>query len=246
MRDKLLVDMAGVIKEREKGGVRFSLRVPRFEVHTGRFILISGPSGCGKSTLLDLLGLVLTPSRAQVFRLRAPGGDWLPVMGLDEARSAGLRAGLIGYILQSGGLLPFLKVRDNILLTRRIKGLPAEPEHALRLAQRLDIEQQLNKKPAHLSGGQRQRAAIARALAHEPALVLADEPTAAVDRNTAREICAQLAELCKLRGTAVVLVSHDSELYKPVADTCYGFELERSSPKEIVSTLVLQENGNRP
>jgi putative ABC transport system ATP-binding protein len=219
--------------------VRFTLNVPSLMVNSGQFLLISGPSGCGKSTLLDLLGLVLSPTSASRFELRGADGNWNRLSGLRDSRLARLRGGVIGYVLQSGGLLPYLNVRENILLTRRLKGLPCGQGHARALARRLGIEAQLSKKPAHLSGGQRQRVAIARALAHEPALLLADEPTAAVDRETAMDIRTQLAGLCKKSHTAVVLVSHDAELFTPVSHLVYGFELVRNSEHDISSSLIL-------
>ena len=244
-QDRLLYHLDGVSKEREKGGVRFTLKVPYFKVRAGSFLLISGPSGCGKSTLLDLLGLVLSPSAARRFRLRGADGAWNQLDGLADAAMARLRGGIIGYVLQSGGLLPYLTVRENILLTRRLNGMPADKEHARTLAARLGIEAQLGKKPAHLSGGQRQRVAIARALAHEPVLLLADEPTAAVDRETAMEIRNQLVGLCKGSNTAVVLVSHDADLFEPVSDQVYGFDLLRRSENDIVSSLVLARSEAR-
>ncbi len=237
--------LADVAKVREKGGTRFELQVPLLDVRQGEFVAVVGPSGCGKSTLLDMLGLVLKPSRAGSFAIRADG-SWLDVVSLNETRLASVRRSQIGYVLQTGGLLPFLSVRRNILLPCRLSGrLPGREGRpdVEALARRLGIEDQLNKKPQHLSGGQRQRVAIARALAHRPPLVLADEPTAAVDRPTALEIHRTFKELTAELGVTLIMVTHDLSLAKGSADRFFAFRVERAGPEHTVSTVVEREVG---
>jgi putative ABC transport system ATP-binding protein len=235
-----VVAIEGLAKRRERGGVAFELLVPELRIEPGELVAVVGESGCGKSTLLDLMALVLEPDAAETFRLVRSDGTEVDVAGLwqrgDERGLAWLRANELGYVLQAGGLLPFLDVRQNIALAARIKGV-ADGEAALRrLALRLGIADKLAVKPQYLSGGQRQRVAIARALVHGPGLVLADEPTAAVDGSRARQIVADLKRLAHEHGTTIVMVTHDRELVRPVADAVVSFALEAVSDTLTRST----------
>ncbi len=226
-------------KTREKGGVVFELRVPSFSVSGGELIGLVGPSGCGKSTLLDILGLVLKPSGAKEFSLGfGDNGDRLDILSLSEKRLARIRRRRIGYVLQTGGLLSFLSVRDNILLPQKINRLRGAENVALNLAQRLGIAEQLHKKPQHLSGGQRQRAAIARALALRPPVILADEPTAAVDKLTATEIWDRFKELSRRMGVTLVVVTHDVGMVRDAADRIYTFRVEKTGPESTLATVL--------
>lgn len=239
-----VIDLAGVKKRREKGDQVFELHVPEFRIKRGEFISIVGESGCGKSTLLDMLGLLLTPTVCQRFhysvRHPLPGAD---IERLNAPQLAAIRRRDMGYVLQSGGLLPFLRVRDNIRLPRRINGLAPDSAAVTRICDRLGIAGQLPKLPAFLSGGQRQRVAIARALAHEPPLVLADEPTAAVDKLTAREIRDTFKELTAQMGVTVIVVTHDLDLMLPVSDRAFTFELVKASGSHTISTCVEKPIG---
>lgn len=244
-----ILSIQNLEKTREQGGARFTLRVPRFQLGRGEFVAVTGDSGCGKSTLLDLLALVLKPSGCQVFQLNL-SGQATDVDELwredNEAALAGLRRKGFGYVLQNGGLLPFLTTRDNIKLAAEISGRPVSGELINHLAEQIGIAAILNKKPQHLSGGQRQRAAILRAICHQPPIILADEPTAAVDKTRARAIVADFAELARKSALTVVMVSHDVDLLKPVADRAYGFTLESTGEREtlahcIESNLELQQ-----
>jgi putative ABC transport system ATP-binding protein len=145
---------------------------------------------------------------------------------------------MLGYVLQTGGLLPFLSVHDNIALPCELAGLGDGRDRARRLAEELGIVDQLDKKPAHLSGGQRQRVAIARALVHEPALVLADEPTAAVDVANAAAIARTFGDLTKTRGACVVMATHDENLARSVADRRFIFHTGAGGAGTVVSRLV--------
>jgi putative ABC transport system ATP-binding protein len=236
--ESVVYRLRGVRKLREKGGVSFELEIPEFTVRRGEFIAVVGPSGCGKSTLLDMLGLVLKPSEAREFSFRCGGqGELAGLAGLSERRLAEVRRSCIGYVLQSGGLLPFLSVRENILLPCRLNGQRGAGDVSA-LAARLGIADQLGKKPQHLSGGQRQRVAIARALAHRPPFVLADEPTAAVDKLTAGEIQKQFKEISRQLGVTLVLVTHDLGLARSGADRLFSFRIRRDGAERTVSTLV--------
>jgi putative ABC transport system ATP-binding protein len=238
-----IFDLREVSRLRERGGVVFELRVPRFTARRGEVSAIVGPSGCGKSTLLDLLAMVLKPTRAQVFRFAAPGDDealdaassWADD---DQAALARARKRHIGYVLQSGGLLPFLTSMENILLPGWLKGQADLKDHVRSIAARLGIEPQLNKKPQFLSGGQRQRVAIARALVHDPAVVLADEPTAAVDSSRAQAIFDQFVELARERQVSMIMVTHDLRLLDKAEVKKYTFEVHAAGEEQTVSTLI--------
>jgi putative ABC transport system ATP-binding protein len=223
-----LVRMQDLSKRREQGGVGFCLRVPRFQVAAGEFVALVGDSGSGKSTLLDMLALVLRPSEGQRFEL-AVGPVPTDILALwrrnGEGHLARLRRRYLGYVLQTGGLLPFLTVRQNLRLPLQMNGLRHHEAELLQAAERIGVSQTLERKPDRLSGGERQRVAILRALLHRPALVLADEPTAAVDKRRAESIVADFRALARKHDTAIVMVTHDVELVRPVADTTYRFVL---------------------
>lgn len=178
----------------------------------GAKLAFIGESGSGKSTLLELLAMILRPTSGRHFsfcpRSRAEGED------IAAAWQAGnvdllsdLRSRHIGYVLQHGGLLPYLTVRENINLSRRLLHGPGE-DVAERWADRLRIAAQLGRRPAELSVGQRQRVAIARALAHDPTVLIADEPTAAVDPANAARILELMVGLVDELGVTLIVASH--------------------------------------
>lgn len=231
-----------VEKVRSKGGVTFTLRIPHLEIRRGEFCSVVGASGCGKSTLLDMLALVLEPTRAGHFSLRMVRGgkvEECAVLGLAENRAARIRRSTIGYVLQSGGLLSFLSVRENILLTAQISGIKVTQAEFTALIDVLGLGDQLDKKPQYLSGGQRQRVAVARALIHRPMIILADEPTAAVDYPTALDIRDELHGLARQMGTAVIMVTHDRSLVADIADSRVRFAVTRIGRTETLSTALI-------
>ncbi len=234
-------EVVSLSKKREKGGVTFELLIRDLVIRQGEFIAIVGPSGCGKSTLLDLFGLVMRPGVNDTFLLSIQKGEFADrwnVPDMDERQLAGIRKKHIGYVLQNGGLLPYLTVAENICLTARLNNMPDMKHNLQELAEYLGISSQLRKKPQELSGGQRQRAAIARALIHRPAIVLADEPTAAVDKPTAMEIRDQFSMLAAKFGVSVLMVTHDESLVRPVVDRMIGFEVEKRTAEHTVSRVV--------
>jgi len=190
----------------------FKLSIPHLEIKAGQQIAVQGQSGCGKSTLLDVLAMTLEPTSSEHFRFEPKKGSSADIRDAWANRRmdqlAGLRGRNIGYVLQTGGLLPFITVRENIELPRQLCRLP--PKHTTQLlAERLKITDQLDKLPSDLSVGQRQRVAVARALSHEPTVVLADEPTASLDPHTAAEVMDLFVELVHLQGITLLLASHD-------------------------------------
>jgi putative ABC transport system ATP-binding protein len=241
-REKVLL-IEDLEKRRERGGIAFVLVLPRFQLLTGTFVAIVGASGCGKSTLLDLLALILKPDRVARFEFHYETSSIIDVGALwmsdDEFALARMRANHMGYVLQTGGLLPFLTVHENIVLPARIKGTDGADDEARQLANELGIADRLTLKPQYLSGGQRQRVAIARALVHRPTVVLADEPTAAVDESRAKQIVHDLHRLAREHGTTVVMVTHDRNLVLPVADAVYEFTVSQVSDALTRSTCQL-------
>ncbi len=236
--------LKNVVKKREKGGNLFELMIHSFEISAGQFVAIVGESGCGKSTLLDMLALALRPTSAEAFSIRNHKEDAEhQVMNATEKMIADIRKTYIGYVLQTGGLLPFLNVRKNIQLPCLLNGVRDPHDQIRYLSERLRITEQLPKKPQYLSGGQRQRVAIARALAHKPPIVLADEPTAAVDKLTAREIINEFKMLTKELGVTLLMVTHDVGLVRDVVDRMFTFRVNKESPQYTSSTCSEIEPG---
>ncbi|MGF1626005.1 MAG: ABC transporter ATP-binding protein [Alphaproteobacteria bacterium] len=196
-------------------GRRFVVEAGAIVLRPGAHVALVGPSGSGKSTILDMLALALAPDAADIFLLTRASGDAADVGAMwqrgDSDGLSALRRNRLGYVLQTGGLLPFLSVRDNIALPLRLCGLPDDGAVDA-LAERLGLADRLGLYPGALSVGERQRAAIARALVHKPALVIADEPTASVDQANAEKIFALFAELIGQSGVAAVVATHDRAL----------------------------------
>jgi putative ABC transport system ATP-binding protein len=225
------------VKHREQGGVAFELQVPEFHLYRGQFIAIVGESGCGKSTLLDMLALVLRPTSCKCFDVYEPQENGtakrIDINELWQRRAdnelARLRRHYFGYVLQSGGLLPFLTVQQNIRLPSRVKAVDQHLPYFQNLAIKMGVDSLFKRKPQHLSGGQRQRVAILRAMAHKPMLILADEPTGAVDSNRAQAIVEDFETLAKENRCTIVMVTHNYKLIESVADTIYTYTVSKIS-----------------
>ncbi len=241
MKKYIVFEVEKASISREKGGVTFRLEIPELTIYSGEFIGVVGSSGCGKSTFLDILGLILSVDKADRFRLSVKQGNTIfrqEISFLSDKKLANIRREHIGYILQSGGLLPFLSVEENILLSEQLNDLTITEESFYQLVRSLGIEGQIKKKPQYLSGGQRQRAAIARSLIHKPAIILADEPTASVDKPTAIEIRDQFKELAKAYGSSVLMVTHDTQMVEHDSDRLFTFEVTKMSDSLVVSKVI--------
>jgi putative ABC transport system ATP-binding protein len=197
-------------------GASFRMLVRHLAVEPGEAVAVVGASGSGKSTCLDVMAGILRPSRAGRFEVRA-GGEGAPVSVAalwEEPHQQclrELRGRVLGYVLQTGGLIPFLSIEENVELPLRRVGR-RDPERVRTLLKLLGLADLGPRKPREVSIGQRQRVAVARALAHRPALVLADEPTASLDPDTATEVMTLLAATARHEGAALVMVTHDREL----------------------------------
>ncbi|HEY1686307.1 MAG TPA: ABC transporter ATP-binding protein, partial [Tepidisphaeraceae bacterium] len=184
--------------------------VDRFTVADKEQIALIGTSGSGKTTLLHLIAGILSPDTGQI--LFENGSGTVDVAKLSEAQRDVFRGKNIGYIFQTHHLLPGLTAMENVLLGMSFTGRPAEKAWAEHLLKEVGLSDRLHYKPGKLSVGQQQRVAVARALANRPRLVLADEPTGALDYNTARTVLGLIRNLCSEVGASLLNVTHDLEL----------------------------------
>ncbi|WP_026038183.1 ABC transporter ATP-binding protein [Halomonas sp. KM-1] len=198
---------------RGQGAAGHAVHLPSLELATGEVMAVVGPSGCGKSTLLEAIGLLLTPTALERFTLGSERTDLTALLQARNERAlAEIRSRDLGFLLQSGGLLPFLSVRDNIALPRRLLGMPVHSERVAHACDVLGLEPLLDKRPGALSIGERQRTAFVRAMAHEPRLLLADEPTAALDPQAGERLFGLIVSLVQELQMAALVVSHDLAL----------------------------------
>lgn len=201
-----ILRLAGVTKTFQDGDSTITALKPTdFDLAAGEFVAIIGPSGSGKSTFLTLAGGLQTPTAGQVI---INGQDY---SNLPEKQRAKLRFQDIGFVLQTSNLIPFLSVEKQLVLVDKVNGRADKARQADLLAD-LGISDLKTKFPKDLSGGQRQRVAIARALYNDPALLLADEPTASLDSDRAFEVVKLLAKESKERRKAVIMVTHDERM----------------------------------
>jgi putative ABC transport system ATP-binding protein len=189
------------------GSTRPALDAIDLEIEAGVMTAIMGPSGCGKSTLLNLIGGLDRPTAGQVEL------DGVRVDRLSEAAAARYRRTKVGFVFQFFQLLDDLSVRDNVAIAAELGGMkpPAARARAMELLDQLGLGDRARRFPATLSGGERQRLAIARAVVNGPAVLLADEPTGALDSRNGETVLALLDDLDR-HGQTVVLVTHDERL----------------------------------
>jgi len=183
-----------------------------FQVHSGEFVALVGPSGSGKTTMLSILAALLSPTSGQVFI------DGQDLSQMNEKRRVKLRREKIGFTFQSNNLIPFLTAQENVEFMLRLNG-QANKAGRIRSSEilaRLGLTDRLHSLPAQLSGGQQQRVAIARALIHNPAVVLADEPTASLDTERAFQVVETFAKLVHENNRAGIMVTHDLRMCQHV------------------------------
>jgi putative ABC transport system ATP-binding protein len=218
----------------------FALAVHALTIGPGDRKAIVGPSGSGKTTAMDLIALASTPDACDVHGIQEEDGRWIDLAHEKPEALARIRASVFGYVLQTASLLPFLSIGDNIRLPQRLSSRMDE-ELIKELLQSLDVRVPLATMPAALSTGQRQRVSIARALAHRPAFVLADEPTAALDPVNAQRAMHLLVSLAAQQGAGVLVITHD----RPLVET-HGFEIipvRFSADDTVFSSIVDDGSG---
>jgi putative ABC transport system ATP-binding protein len=217
-----VVEVDGVSKTFGSGHLAVQALKPcSFTVQEGELAALLGPSGSGKSTLLLSISLILEPTAGRIVinGQKVYDNGWT---GVDE-RS--FRRRNIGFIFQQHNLIPFLTAQENVALVMQLNGVSRREagRRAKELLGYLEIAQRADSLPAHLSGGEQQRVAIGRALANEPPLILADEPTAALDTERGMKVMSLLRKIARERRSAVITVTHDHRMIEGF-DTVYHLE----------------------
>lgn len=238
---KALITARDVTKTYTEGDVNVTaLRGVDMDVHAGEMVVLAGPSGSGKTTLLSIMGCILKPTSGSI---RIGGRE---VGGLPESRLPNVRLSQIGFVFQGFNLFPTLKAGENVELILGLKGFGARQARKLahELLERVGLADKFNTLPANLSGGQKQRVAIARAIAGDPKIILADEPTAALDSHTGHTVIEMMRDLAHERGRAVVIVTHDPRVL-PLADRTVRIEdglIADQMPHRTVPVEPLAQN----
>jgi putative ABC transport system ATP-binding protein len=231
------IEVQGLTKVYGKGDTAVrAIADATLQVRPGELVAILGPSGSGKTTLLTAMGLINEPTHGKV----AIDGDlmadegWLP--GLDLKK---IRREKLGFIFQSHNLIPFLTARENVMVALEINGKTRREagERARELLAALNLEGRMDNYPSALSGGESQRVAIARALANRPRVILADEPTAALDTENGQNVMGLLKQLATGNRSAILVVTHDQRMVQ-------GFD----RVFEVRDGKIIREtaNGGRP
>ncbi len=202
-----LIVLRDVSKVYAAGQTVHALRGVDVEIAAGEFVAIMGASGSGKSTLMNILGCLDTPTSGSYLL------DGVPVQDRDADALAALRNRRMGFVFQQFNLMPRTSALENVELPLLYAGVrqPERSRRALAALQRVGLGDRSSHSPAQLSGGQQQRVAIARALVNEPALILADEPTGALDSETSAEVM-QLLDTLNRQGITVILVTHEADM----------------------------------
>lgn len=222
LTDVTKVYMAGTVQVHGLRGVSL-------EIDDGEFVSIMGPSGSGKSTLMNIMGGLDRPTTG-TYEL-----DGLPVHDLSEDQLALVRNRKIGFVFQSFNLLPRLSALDQVELPLIYRGARNRRQAASRALRDVGLAERMAHGPTQLSGGEQQRVAIARCLVSEPSIILADEPTGALDTATSREILAMLRRLNEERGLSIILVTHEQEIASYTRRIVY-----------VRDGLVVTDEVNRP
>jgi putative ABC transport system ATP-binding protein len=204
-----IIECRGVVKTYRQGTIEVpALRGVDLAIDTGDFATLSGPSGSGKTTLLSLIGGLDRPTAGRIEM------DGREITAMSAAALADLRLRRVGFVFQSYSLVPVFSALENVEFILQLLGRP-KPEREARAREMLrevGLQGLEDRRPARLSGGQQQRVAVARALAPQPAIVLADEPTANLDSANAEELIALMARLNQTSGATFLIATHDSRV----------------------------------
>ena len=222
MSDALAIETRGLTKVYGSGNTEVvAMRDVTMSVRRGEVVALLGPSGSGKSTFLTAVGLINPPTSGQILI----GGTLVLDGPAPAVNLRAFRRKHIGYVFQKSNLIPFLSARENVQVALELNG--AAPRQARRRAQELldelGVGDRADNGPSMLSGGQQQRVAVARALANEPSVILADEPTAALDSHRGRQVMELFQRVAHQHGAGVIVVTHDHRTLE-VFDTIYEME----------------------
>jgi len=210
------------------GSVVPVIEIPRFQIGDGEQIALIGTSGSGKTTLLHLIAGILAPDEGNIV-FGSPHDGEVDITKLTEAQRDIFRGEYIGYIFQTHHLLPGFTAMENVLLGMSFTGRKHDPAWAKHLLDQVGLSERLNYRPAKLSVGQQQRVAVARALANRPRVVLADEPTGALDPANAQQVLDLVRNLCKEVNAALILVSHDMDIARQLQRQVHLSELNKAA-----------------
>jgi len=211
MEGRTIIELKDVWKTYQMGDVEVdALSGVSFKIKTGEFVAITGASGSGKSTLMHLVGCLDKPSQGSIFL------EEHNISTLSESKLAEIRGRKIGFIFQQFNLIPTLNALENVMLPIEFQDniTDEKKERAKKLLESVGLKDRMKHKPTELSGGQAQRVAIARSLANDPEIIMADEPTGNLDSKTGKYIMDFLCNLHEKEGKTVIMVTHDIELVK--------------------------------
>ena len=235
------ITLEHVVKRYQMGEVTITaVEDVSFTIERGEFVAIVGQSGSGKSTCMNIIGCLDVPTSGQYL---LAGQD---VVGLDDDDLAAIRNKMLGFIFQQYNLLPKMSVLENVEVSLMYAGVPKSERdaRAKKTLARVGLADKLKNRPAQLSGGQQQRVSIARALAGNPSVILADEPTGALDSRTGREVLALLQDLHR-EGNTIVLITHDNSIARK-AERIIRLEDGRviyDGPSDAEQAVVHAEGG---
>ncbi|WP_395345197.1 ABC transporter ATP-binding protein [Ningiella sp. W23] len=216
------------------------------ELKAGSSMSIQGESGCGKSTLLHLIGALDTPDAGSILlhldhvhaaQQTTHNKKPLEIHNMSESEADVFRRKHLGFVFQKFNLIDCISVKENIELPCKLNGID-DSSYVLQLTQELGIEQHLNKLPTQLSGGEQQRVAVARALAHKPSLVLADEPTGNLDEKNSALVSRLLFDSCKKLGISLIAVTHSAKVAE-LADAQYLIHNKKIAIKSNTEHTVI-------
>ncbi len=236
------IRVRGVSKVYAEGSVRVTaLEAADLDVCGGEVLLLMGPSGSGKTTLLSIMGCILRPTTGSV---QVAG---IETATLSERELPAVRLRHIGFVFQAFNLFPTLTVGENVEVALDLKGIRGSRarQQARELLEAVELPEKFDTFPADLSGGQKQRVALARALAGDPEVLLADEPTAALDSHTGRTVMQLMRDLAYQRGRAVAIVTHDNRILD-MGDRIVRIEDGRIASTESVNGYVSQCSAQIP
>lgn len=206
-----MLKLEGITKEyKHRKSPVIGLDNVNLHIKKGEFVALVGPSGSGKTTFLVTVGAMLHPTRGKVFL------DGLDVFSQPLAKITALRLNKIGFVFQTFNLIPYLTAQQNVMAAIMLTGKSSndQAQRAQELLEIVGLGNRMDHKPSELSVGQQQRVALARMLANDPPLILADEPTGNLDPQTADEVLDFLHKLCKEEGKTIVMVTHNPEAAK--------------------------------